>query len=1154
MTRVRAYSTLEVPHSLRSVGIAMDSKPPEDNRSEITKIVAARKDNKVTADRAQAERILKDLLARRGISVPENREEMEKRMGSTAAPVHEAGDTAPVRAFSNEDLAKAKSAMDQGKLVAADIARAVAQKYGSHLPDGNVPGSREFTLNQAPQLPQERQGYAYDAFNEVDADGNEIPEAAGGRGRRRGEERITEQVILQGLPEGQQLHPLLREQLAILQMKQDSGIPMDFDDMKKFAEEIIKMPSPAGSPIPPEQRQRLVQLLSQQAIAKYGQEADGRRRFGFYLEAEALKALDDNPMRWLDEQFNQIYEIAKAGQELDSPSLQRIQTLVGEASGYLQERSAVYRRDSVDSPETLRKSQDKRKLLEEFNTKFGVRLNLIFARTAVESRNMEQIIGAVQRLRVDGMIGALSYDDKRVGSMFGRMQGQLEYLRLSEGGTEHHLNPDTLNRLQETTIEEQFMLAKNGLGVFADVFSKLAHSPENTFSEAVDDALRTEIQRSVRTAYDVLVISQRVAVLGARGGNQAGTNRQYYSDSGAAFAIFGFEDTTIQKWAMFNKDEDHFFDFIKLDLALNKNTDYDTSSMTRAQLLDLGGRIFKELYAVPDFFSSSWRMTVMREQMIDTMTYKFENDAMIQKLVEGGEFNSANPKLNDLVEDINDQVGRAMATWNSENPDVQNPEDPDPSDPNYERRRLPEDVEIAKRKIAREIFENKLDRNQRDLALSVLTTEDKDKIKAEVVKLAGTKKGREVGDLGLFVQLKQNLGNQDRKIPEWDALSKEEKKKAVRDHKKEVWEKIKTYKTEDIIRIVRGRAKGGLYADDKDNLRRIDRLFRNVDSTLGDFSPEEKELRNTQGLEALTTYDKFQKKYGAILHAVRQDAMHNRLKGPSQVDFTKLNDRENIRYKKMIDRAIGPGSADNVVEIFTEMKKFIDEKHIIEQFTDDHRYVDLYARVISVDDLNLEDYQNVPKNSRLMGMAGKITAEGGGDGLLRNMKDISNAINAGNAFIKFVSVEGTDDRFKAAKEMKSAVEAYNGRDDGAMIARFLSGTEILYAMQDYWVNMLRLGGLPLRKPTSQKQRDYGIGANAITRQQIREMLDHHSGEFTGRGDDAYKWLIQLEQMTETDDKGRLKMNAITLLFYAFFGIAVGLPAGAAFLSVNEATK
>jgi hypothetical protein len=899
---------------------------------------------------------------------------------------------------------------------------------------------------------------------------------------------------------------------------------LDFDDLKREAEKIMNLQSvDPNNPITSEQKQDLIRQLS-----KKGQEIAETRmnnpdRFGFYLETQDLRELDDDPIAWLDSQFSQIYDLSKAGSELDSPVLQRVQTEVGEASAYLQKRFGKFRKEGIKNSLDVDKAKQDSRLLLEFNETFAIRLNLIFARTAIDQRGMEQIQGAVGRLRTLGFAGAQAFDNGAVGTMYNRMEAMLGNLRLAEGGREHHLNPASLNKLQEKTIEEQKKLAKEGVGIFADKYKEIVADPKKRLN--ADDVLEREITRSVRTAYDILVVSQRVAIVASRG-NFRGDRQQYFSDNGGAFAVFNLEQMTINKWDLFNHEEQEFFDFLKLDMAINNKKGVDVSGLTREQLLDLGGRLFRDLYVVPDFYSSSWRMNGMRDQLGRVIQYKAENDKMIEKLIEDPNYTPADERLVGLQRQMRADKESYMQAWDERNPS---------------NRILPGDREIAQRQFSRQMFEKVLTRDQRELCLRVLTPDDMMDVINVAIKKAGTQLGKEVGDFALFVQLKQSLGHLGH-----GAVDDEEKK----NYRTEVWEKIQKFKTEDVIQIIRGRARPDIYTEDYNNLRELYTLFEKNDPELGVLSNEQKELQKTGGIEAFHTYDRFIEKYGSVIQAVRQDAMRNSLTGPEQVDMTNLNSRQ----IEMVNRMLGNGAAVTLQNIYKDMNKFINRHGIVKELVTSHKYIDLYNRVINVEDVMLDTLESIPENAGFQKLSEYFTAESGADALKRNFNDIGNAVNAGNAFIKFVTTEDKDGRFKESKVMKGAVEAYNGRGNGAEVMRFTYGTELLYALQYYWVNTLRLGALPFRKPTSVKQEHYGIGAKSLTRQDVRADLDHHKTEFVGRGADADQWFIQLEELTGTDMESTLKRNALTLLIYAFLGIAVGAPVGAAAAALAGAQK
>lgn len=920
----------------------------------------------------------------------------------------------------------------------------------------------------------------------------------------------------------------VRRQIEIFNQK--FGYGFDPEDFKKALENIhaITGEDPEGKLNQEKQlAARRLSALFQRARESKGETVD---RFGFYLETQDLRDLDDDPMGWLDEQFNAINNYAKAGSELDSPVLQRIQTEVGEASAYLQKKYGKFEKKNIEGPEEVRRAQENARILEYFNRVFAVRLNLIYARTTIEQRGMEQISGAMGRLR-EGLIGSLAFDRGRVGMMYRRMQGELEHLRNYEGGKEHHLNPESLNKLQRVLIDEFYSLAKRGVGEYAADYSVFKGDPQKAAN--ADRLLKAEITRSVRTAYDVLVASQRVAVISSRGGHLA-NKEQYFSDNGGAFAIFNLEEMSIEKWGLLNHEEQQFLEFLKLDLAMHQ-MDYDVRGLTKEQLVEFGGRLLKELYTVPDYYSSSWRMTGIREQMTRTTQYKAENDAMIKKVIDNPSYAHANPEINEIIRKLRILVGDKFEKWRDIHPDG-----------------LTFDGEetIIKRNIARDIFKMDINKDERDLLLQTLTGEDMVNVLDFVSQSVALEDGTNVSDFGLFIQLRQNLGHL-----QFSGMSEKEIKEFKKNHRKEVWGKIQKYKAEEILRILRSRAKT-VYMEDVAKLEEMDNLFSSIDPELALNTSEKAKFRGqvgdkerAEGFMAFNSFDKFQEKYGSVLNIIREDALRNSIEGPQQVDFRNLS----RRHQQIVERALGSGSVQRIKDMYVAMDKFIGGNNLVKEFMESHKYSDLYARVLSVDDVMLEDLQTVPDNSGILTMEEYWTGEVGGSPTKRNMNDLGNAIEAGNAFIAFMVNESKDERFKNAKAMKGKVEAYNGRDNGAQIMRFTYGTEMLYAMQDYIVNVLRLGGLPFRRPTSEKQRDYGIGAKSMTRDEIREELDHHKGQFVGLHDHG-KWFTQLEELTNTDASGRIAMQSLTFLFYIFLALGLGVPLGAAYASINAATK
>lgn len=956
-------------------------------------------------------------------------------------------------------------------------------------------------------------------------DENEGEEAAPRRARRE-RASIRASDILGDT--GDRLHRDIQDALRVFNEKQE--LNMDFDDLKREHERIILLPpSDPSDPIPNDQRQRLLASISRIAQARQIEIATGPlQRFGFYLEVDALRELDDDPMKWLDRQFDAINEFASKGAELESPVVQRVQTMVSEASSYLQ---TVYEKflknNENESGAKIQLDMDKNsKTLTEFNEIFTVRLNLMYARYAIEQGGMEQIIGSISRLKADGLLGAFSYDNGRVGEMYYRMQSLLDNLRLAEGGKEHHLFPTTFAKLQDTLVEEQVRMAMKGLGVFSDVYIQLGHDPENPRSEeTVQRLLRREVVRATNTAKDALIVSQRVAVIAARGEQVRGP-QQFYSDVGGAFQkAYNLEASNLVKWDSLNKEEEHFFEFMKLDLAINYNTGLDISQMTRVELLDLGTRIFRDLYAVADFYSGGWRINGFRNQLIEVTRYKLQNNALAAKFLSGEV--GDNEELGEVKQKLNERVRDDIAKWEEERNTQARGEDRAMLETRFARAALKENKIITKQ--------------QRTLAIQELLHEDVAGIERDLSRIAGVRDSDEgaVADFGLFFQLKQRSGGMDKS----------------NEKTRPVWEKIRKYRAEEMIRLARERARGEIRGDrDTQEITRINNIFRDTDPDLVLSNSEIVYGTDRQGnrdvdYEAFNSYDKFNLKYGGIMRALRKEAMDMPI--PTQIDMRHLNEAQKAKVDLFTGKA---GDGDRLVRMFVQMDHFIGQNDLIGQFVKSPKYIDIYSRVMHVDDMPLEEMQKPAENSGLQALSQQWSGEAGNDGLKRTMSDTGDALAVSDGQFKFIMTESTEEREKISSENRARTSNYNGRDNGATVMRFNAGTEYLYAMQDWVVDALGIGAWPFRIASAEKQRDYGIGAHTLPREEIRKKLDHLKTEFVGRGPDAAKWFHQMEQLTETDAMGRMKQTSLALLIYAFLGLAVGVPLGSALLAVNEGTK
>jgi len=326
-------------------------------------------------------------------------------------------------------------------------------------------------------------------------------------------------------------------------------------------------------------------------------------RFGMYLQTEDIDALDKDSETWLNDQFDTLYRIAQKGQELNSPVVNNIQTVVAEAIRWLQ-----YHKEAQE--------------LDKFQTIFNTRFNLMQMRTTIGYKSIEDVQHSAYRLSIQGLLYGLGMEDGKVGSMFNRMAELLEDMRLKS--TAHHVTPEVIGKLQDVIIEEEVKLAEAGVGLFSDT------DEENR---------RADITRAVRTAYDVLVSSQRQAVIVARGKHLTGADA-YFSDPIGPLNVYNFEDLLLKKFDLYTAHEEEFVKKIKLDMAdsdikgridaiiqkakkegkrsLSNDEVHEIDSLkgkTEDEREELGRRLFRDLFAVPDFFSSGWRIKGILESL-----------------------------------------------------------------------------------------------------------------------------------------------------------------------------------------------------------------------------------------------------------------------------------------------------------------------------------------------------------------------------------------------------------------------------------------------------------------------------------------------------------------------------------------------------------
>jgi len=401
-------------------------------------------------------------------------------------------------------------------------------------------------------------------------------------------------------------------------------------------------------------KERLVREkeIMDKAQAKSQEKQDVTYRFGLSLMKEEMDALMTTPMEWLNGQFDHVYALAEEGQELNSPLIQNTQNKISYAIDLI----------NASNPEHLK----------SFIAESTVRLHLLQMRTAIGYKDMDQVKGAAGQLRAHGLLSGMQLEQGKVGAMFNRFQDKLEETRLWSNRRHHVMLEDVLS-VQKALINEQMELTKNGIGSFEDL-SEITKKPEYQadFISATQDESMTDLKikkdekairealhaggltdvekteankelerlgrikkikkvnaditRIVRTAYDVFVSSQRMGVVVSRGKYLLKGQSRYRSDPIGPLNVYNMEDLTINRFDMYSSAQEEFVSREKLDMAENYLKEQkeiqgeNQKELTREQKIDLGGRLFRDLFAVPDFFSSGWRI----EGVIQALEQRFE--------------------------------------------------------------------------------------------------------------------------------------------------------------------------------------------------------------------------------------------------------------------------------------------------------------------------------------------------------------------------------------------------------------------------------------------------------------------------------------------------------------------------------------------------
>ncbi len=778
---------------------------------------------------------------------------------------------------------------------------------------------------------------------------------------------------------------------------------------------------------------------------------DRERRNFFTIQSEDMEQLDIDPQGWLSEKFDLFYDTARRGNELESPVFETLQRAFGEATRYLEI--------------TIGNRADGTKVLTEFSERYNILINSLFMRVNVESRSIEQIQGAASRLQSHGMFKALSFEDGFTQAMYFRIADKLEDERLRQGGFEQHLYSETVTRVNEDLIEEQMKMVEAGVYEFKDEKGNLLDL----------DRARKKVERSIRTAYDILVDSQREIVIASRGEHAPGL-LAIYSDPGAAFNIFNYEEFLTGKFNILNAEDREFLREMKLRMAYERASELGIKYENDLEAERAGSKLFKDLFAVADFYSSGWRILGIRERHREFFEYKVATKLGI--ISEGEAY--------DLIEE-----------------------------------RLKE-FELSGR------------------------MSDVSRFKETV---------KEANNFGLFMQLKGATRN---------PKDKESKLSELED----IWKKIRKFRTEEVIRLFRDKAPSDsdfqeLLLDPSSPFVEIkydgtdkkefeffksyfdDENLEKLSSKALSLGREELDSlkRKVKAFKAQNKFDGFKQEYGAIISKMREDALNGKFNEgvPEQIDFAHLTPMQRSALVKFLR---SEEEAEKLEKMFSSMQGFVTSEKI-KKLSWGKEFDDIYTRTLRVDDISIKDLEEGPEGSGLKMLSSIWSKDRGADALVRNMNDISNAMKAGSALTAFLKSEGIDERVKSAMEFAESASQYLGQGGRAKSVRHTVGTLFEVAKKGFFWDVFGIDK-PFRRATSRLEEIYGPQAASLTRDDLREKLDHiriklanSVGELSDeekllsdeeqrklieeRTHNAEKQFRDLESILEVDKNGRLKL-------------------------------
>lgn len=785
-----------------------------------------------------------------------------------------------------------------------------------------------------------------------------------------------------------------------------------------------------------------------------------RRHLQLYLMGPDLDLLSkdngEGAMEWLNSQFDLIFQGAASGQELDSPVLRQVESKVPYAIAYLTHTFA-------DRPD----------IEKRFFAAFSIRQKLMIMRVIIGQKNKESLPGAAGQLREHGLLASFGFENQNVRRLFVRMNEKLDDMRLNvaRGGLEKKVTAEMVQHmLRELEVEEVTLLENLKKGnPFWEMVQHMKADPRKGDGGNDDVARQREarnaITRSIRTAYDLFISSQREGIIVARGRHSMVDPEGYRSVPSAMFSFLNPETMMWGGWDMKNAEALLFFDRLKIDMADEalEERGLKRDALHDADKSEYGGRLIRDLSPISDFFSGSWRTAPMTKQLEELMTFKILAQPTIEKWQDSYK-GITQAQIKDL---LNEQpiVLRGVDADGNETTQNISPTD----------KGLEEEIDALKKKFAK--------REDKDEQGEIRDAEVKD----------AEKKGKELAkQFGLFIQLRNAGNGEDMRINKKDDKTGE----YARDKARDVWQKIAKSKPEEIIRILRDRLpvkRTGADWHDDDDLGSLEERFVEI---LGLDAGKGKKLRNAMKTgDGERPFDIFREKYGPIITMLRERAMREQV--PRVVNFTVLDAEE----QELVNLAIAtPGAAGKLMEAYAAMQEYIREQqitnslthrneHVIDLLVDDYRFEDIYNRVISVDDIFQDEIEEPPKIAGLLSVSEVIATDPAGDGLRRTMNDAIDGMAAQDGLYKFIKTEDPEGKMEAAQEYAAAIGNANGQAAIAKAIRFTYGSYLDLTKPYYWLDVVGVKKLPFRMKTANIMDIYGPEAHVMEREEIRTFID-----------------------------------------------------------------